>query len=105
MTIGTVDEVSQGGVWTYFHFIRASLPVYLAVFHEDDAISNAKHAAQLVGDDNIGDAVILLEAFDELVDALRSDRIKTGMRFIIADALGFNDDRTSKSDTLLHASR
>ena len=54
MTIGTVDEVSQGGVWTYFHFIRASLPVYLAVFHEDDAISNAKHAAQLVGDDNIG---------------------------------------------------
>jgi len=54
-----------------FHFIRASLPVYLAVFHEDDAISNAKHAAQLVGDDNIGNAVILLEAFDELVDALR----------------------------------
>ena len=105
MTIGAVDEVPQSGVRTCFHFTRSSLPIHLAVFHEDDAISNAKHAAQLVGDDNIADAVILLEAFDELVDSLRRDRIKAGMRFIIADALGLHDDGSRKGDTLLHAAR
>jgi len=102
--IGAVDECLKDRVLAGFHFIGCALPVNFAVFHENDAIGNTEDTAEFMGDDDIGDIVFDLEALDEFVDGIGCDGVKSGVRFIVADAGGVIDDGSGKSDPFFHSS-
>ena len=79
--------------------------MYLAVFHENDTVSNTEHTAYLVGDDDIGHAMFGLQALDEFINTVSRDGVKPGVGLIVAHTLRAHDDGTCQGDTFLHASR
>jgi len=70
-----MEKVKKFGVLGGFEFLRSAFPVDLSFFHEDDAVGDTWNAAHFMSNDNVGDAVIFLKGFDEVVDGVCSDGV------------------------------
>src|SRR3546814_692381 len=63
-------------------------------------LAGARH---VVGDGDGGDAGVLDEADDKIVDNVRADRIEAGRRLVEEEDFGSRRDGAGEGDALLHA--
>ncbi len=75
----------------------------LASQHHRGAVRDAAHGAEIVGDEHIGEAQLVLQALQELQDLFRDQRIQGGRRLVANDDFGLGRERAGDADALLLA--
>ena len=73
----------------------------LSVMQHDNTVADLISAFHVVSDDDAGDLKLSLKLQDKLVDNIRTNRIKTGRRFIIKYDFRLKCDRPGQGNAFL----
>ncbi len=102
-SIRVLNKRLNGGVVTGPEGVRLPLPVDLSIFHEDDTVSDPEDAAHFVGNDDVGDPVVGLQALDQAVNRGCGDGVEPSMWLVVTHAGGVVDDGPGEGHPLFHA--
>lgn len=83
-------------------FGRSAGPMDATFFQKHDPVRDPENAAQLVGDNDVSDALIALKIFDQMVDGVGVDGIEAGVRLVEKHAARFVDNGAGEGRTLAH---
>jgi len=75
------------------------------VLHHHDFVGNRSHRRQIVGDEHVGEAQLLLQSVKQTKDALGDELIERAGDLVANDELGFGGKRARDPDPLFLAAR
>src|SRR5688500_454054 len=78
-----VDELPDQRVLAVAHLVGGGGDNELAPVEQHHAVGDAEGGIHLVGDDHAGDAELLVQVDDQLVDLRAGDGVKTGAGLIV----------------------
>ena len=100
--VGSEDEVVQGLVVRGDDFALGALPLFDALFNEDDVVADVHHGVHVVGVDDGRHVVLHGDVVDKVVDEKRGLRVEPGVRFVAEEVLRVERDGPGDGGTLHH---
>ena len=85
--------------------VLGALLDHAAAVHHDDRVRDRLHGREVVGDEEVGDVGLVLDAQQQLQDAVGDQRVERRGDLVADDQVGLGGERARDADALLLAAR